>query len=171
MERTIANCMFFAGAFLVVSCGNAAKIKEDSAAIKATIFISVPRVFNRIVDSVASLLASAKVEECQFKDFEEELYRKIREGYGGCVRVMAGGSAPLTAKVQETMQKIMGCPLIEGYGQTEATCAVVFSRKTTFDFAKMHELSPAVEVKLCDIPEMKYTSKDTDGDGRPTPRG
>ena len=31
---------------------------------------------------------------------------------------MATGSAPITAKVQDTMQKIMGCPMIEGYGQT-----------------------------------------------------
>jgi long-subunit acyl-CoA synthetase (AMP-forming) len=57
---------------------------------------------------------------------------------------MATGSAPITAKVQEAIQKIMGCPLIEGYGQTEATCAIVFSRKTNSDFAKMHELSVPV---------------------------
>lgn len=70
--------MFYAGAYLVVSCGNAAKIKEDSAAIKATIFISVPRVFNRIVDAVNNIIDSSKVVEEDREDFEQNLFKNIR---------------------------------------------------------------------------------------------
>jgi long-subunit acyl-CoA synthetase (AMP-forming) len=61
-----------------VSCGNPAKIKEDSAAIKATIFISVPRVFNRIVDAVNNIIDSSKVVEEDREDFEQDLFKNIR---------------------------------------------------------------------------------------------
>ena len=54
---------------------------------------------------------------------------------------MASGSAPLNSATHEYMQKIMGCPLIEGYGQTESPTAVFLSRATETLFGMMHELT------------------------------
>ena len=58
------------------------------------------------------------IEEEKRELIEQAVYNEVREGYGGKIRIMASGSAPITAQVQKYMQKIMGCPLIEGYGQT-----------------------------------------------------
>jgi long-subunit acyl-CoA synthetase (AMP-forming) len=33
------------------------KVRDDAAAIKATVFLSVPRIYNRIVDNVSATLA------------------------------------------------------------------------------------------------------------------
>jgi len=69
------------------------------------------------------------------------------------------------------MQGMFKCPMIEGYGQTESPCGILFSRAAAGSLAAMHELSAAVEIRLADIPEMRYTSQDKDSQGRPTPRG
>ncbi len=52
----------------------------------------------------------------------------MREGFGGQVRIMATGSAPISPEVHSYMKAIMCCPLIEGYGQTESGVGVLFSR-------------------------------------------
>ena len=37
---------------------------------------------------------------------------------GGNVRLLVTGSAPINPMVHDQMQRIMECPMIEGYGQT-----------------------------------------------------
>jgi long-subunit acyl-CoA synthetase (AMP-forming) len=44
------------------------------------------------------------------------------------MKVMFTGSAPLSPNVHEYMTKLMDCPLIEIYGQTESTAAAIFSK-------------------------------------------
>lgn len=76
------------------------KIKEDTAAIKATIFISVPRVFSRIVDAVNTTINSMVTDESEREAITRAVYEKVKQSYGGHIRIMATGSAPITAKVQ-----------------------------------------------------------------------
>ena len=111
--------------------------------VKPTIFIAVPRLYNKIVDGVKSRFEniggvsrclaeggiSSKIE-AMHKDgsytstlYDSLVFAKIREGFGGKVRMMFSGSAPLKADVFEYMKAIMCCPFYEGYGQTENTGA------------------------------------------------
>ena len=65
----------------------------------------------------------------------------------------------------------VGCPIYEGYGQTESTaCSFVTARE---DPTSGHVGGPLVnlEFKLVDVPEMGYTSRDKDAEGRLCPRG
>jgi len=65
----------------------------------------------------------------------------------------------------------MCCPLVQAYGQTENTASILYGMAQDSVYGAMAELSAACEVKLCDIPEMKYTSLDLDENGKPSPRG
>jgi len=56
------------------------------------------------------------------------------------------------------MKSVMCCPLIEAYGQTEGSVASFFSTARNHDYGSMELIGDACEVKLCDIPEMNYTS-------------
>lgn len=48
--------IFYAGAYLVVGSGNMLKLKEDVATIKSTIFVSVPRLYNKIVENLKGVI-------------------------------------------------------------------------------------------------------------------
>lgn len=62
--------------------------------------------------------------------------------------------------------------MLEGYGQTENTCNA-FSQvgRGVYDSGTVGKAEDHIEFKLLDVPEMKYTSKDLDSEGRSAPRG
>lgn len=41
------------------------------------------------------------IEEEKRELIEKAVYAEVREGYGGKIRIMASGSAPITAQVQK----------------------------------------------------------------------
>jgi long-chain acyl-CoA synthetase len=84
---------------------------------------------------------------------------------------MGSGSAPLSPETHEFMMTIMCCPLIEGYGQTESSAGIMYSSIDDPTHGQFAEIANAVEVKTCDIPEMRYTSEDKDEHGHNSPRG
>ena len=89
----------------------------------------------------------------------------MKAAIGGRVRVMVSGSAPLSAKTINFLKICFCCPLQEGYGLTE-TLAVTAMDATDHRAGLVGGLSPAVEMKLVDVPDMKYLSSD-----KPYPRG
>ena len=100
--------------------GNLLKIKDDIALVKPTQIISVPTLYNRMLQGIVDALGG---EENTRKLIEANspILNKVREGFGGRVKWMLSGSAPINTKVIELLGKIMGCPFSEAYGQTENT--------------------------------------------------
>ena len=56
------------------------------------------------------------------------------------------------------MKILMGCPLYEGYGQTQNTVVATFQRIGDVTCGHVGGLVTTTEMKLMDIPEMNYTS-------------
>jgi len=46
-ERAIYNCCAFEGGSVGIFGGNVKKLTEDMAVLKPTVFVSVPRLFNK----------------------------------------------------------------------------------------------------------------------------
>jgi long-chain acyl-CoA synthetase len=69
--------------------------------------------------SVDSKLTNAK-ENGNYSHlvYDSLVFSKVREGFGGNIRILGTGSAPLSAESHAFMKAIMCCPLLEGYGQT-----------------------------------------------------
>lgn len=58
MERTVSVTMMYEGAFFVAASGNTLKLKDDCQVVKPTILLSVPRIYNRIVEGVKGKFAA-----------------------------------------------------------------------------------------------------------------
>ena len=158
------------------------KLKDDCAALKPTILLSVPRLYNKIVDAVRTKFAhekgikkwlvdkaiNSKLDNLEQKGeyksgfYDAVVFSKVREGFGGKVRLMGSGSAPLSPDVHEYMMALMSCPLVEAYGQTENCGGILYTSMKDKTHGQFAEVSACGEVKLCDIPEMKYTADDKD---------
>jgi len=50
------------------------------------------------------------------------VFSAIKKGFGGRLRFVVSGGAPLGSSVQEFLQIVLCCPILQGYGLTE-TCA------------------------------------------------
>jgi len=87
----------------------------------------------------------------------------VRNNLGGRIRVVATGSASLDPKIGEVVRNILGCVLLNGYGQTECcscSMSVPFDKKTD---NVGPPLSCAI-IKLEDIPEMNYYASEGKGE-------
>lgn len=49
--------------------------------------------------------------------FDRLVFKKIREGLGGHVKLIICGSAPLAENVMRFARSAMGCVVLEGYGE------------------------------------------------------
>lgn len=157
--------------------GEVTLLLEDIQALKPTILIGVPRVFNRIYDRVMqqisegglikrtlfSIAANAKksaMENGGDTPFWNRLvFQKIRDAMGGRVRAIYSGSAPLTPEVQEFLRIVAGVPVCQGYGLTETGAALTVQAYDD-QLTAAHVGAPLAcnEVKLVDVPEMGYIS-------------
>ena len=96
----------------------------------------------------------------------------MRELFGGRVRFMITGSAPINREVIDFMKIAVGCPIYEGYGQTESSgCSFITLKQDPYSG---HVGGPVsnTEFKLIDISDMNYTALDIDeSTKKPCPRG
>ena len=99
------------------------------------------------------------------------IFRKVRNSFGGRLRFMLVGSAPVEPEILNFLRCALSCEVVEGYGQTEDIAGVLLTR--TFDPVTQHLGGPgfSCEIKLRDVPELGYTSQTTDDKGRSRPSG
>jgi len=184
-ERMIQAFLVSRGSKIGFYQGDTLKLLDDVAELKPTIFVSVPRLFNRIYDKVWSgVKAKGGVAAFLFNTaysykkaglargtvthwlWDRLVFGGVRSKLGGRVKVMLTGSAPIAADVMDFLRICFSADVYEGYGQTETTAGLTLT--TMGDTTSGHVGVPfsSGEVKLVDIPGMNYTSQD-----KPYPRG
>ena len=163
------------------------RLADDLATLRPTIFVSVPRIYNKIYDKITkeTLFHSGiqgyffrkayqtKLENMKLGKglhhswLDSILFGKIASVLGGNVRVMITGSAPISPKILEFFRICFSAEFLEGYGATE-TCAM-----GTFglpgDYVSTGDVGYTTiggELKLESVPDMKYSTNDF-----PFPRG
>ncbi|KAL6513355.1 Long chain acyl-CoA synthetase 7 peroxisomal [Orobanche gracilis] len=161
------------------------KLMDDLAALRPTIFSSVPRLYNRIYAGITNAVKTSGVlKERLFNVaynskkqalisgrkpspiWDRLVFNKIKDKLGGRVRYLTSGASPLSPDVMEFLRVCFGCQVIEGYGMTETSCVISSMEEGDFLTGHVGSPNPACEIKLVDVPEMNYTSED-----QPHPRG
>ena len=190
-DRACVHASLSVGSAIGFFAGDIMKIKDDLAALKPTIFISVPRLFCRFHDTIQQMFAAAsgvkgslirkalasKREEYKKTGkldggmWDSLVFNKVKNVLGGRVRLMLTGSAPISGEVLEFLRIVFCVPLLEGYGQTENCAGSVLTHSYENYAGIIGGPTPAIEIKLEDVPDMNYLSTDKDEQGRPMPRG
>ena len=174
MERVTELCMFMTGAQVVYVAGDITTLTKDVQLVKPTIFLTVPRLLNKVYDKIQDGIRGNPFKKWLFETAlaaKEDSYKKgklshntvwdrlvfdkIRNNLGGRIRIVALGSASLNADVARVMRNVLSCVFMNGYGQTEC---IVSSISFPMDM-RADSVGPPLTsalIKLVDIPEMNY---------------
>lgn len=192
LERIVNQVFFYLGARIGYFRGDTLKIVDDCQELRPTIFVSVPRLYNRIYDKVIAgaeaagglkkklfyMALNSKLERVKRDGtvthglWDRLVFAKPRAILGGNVRLMLTGAAPISPHVHDALKCIFCVPIAEGFGMTESCGATCLSQ--IGDPLTGHVGGPVAcaEIKLVSVPEMSYSVHDVDEEsGKVQPRG
>jgi len=187
-ERITQSQMLFNGASIAFFRGDPTKLIEDIQACRPTFLPVAPRVLNKIYDKImnginaaggtkkklfdaalAAKMKGLKRGHLKHAFYDALIFNKIKKALGmDCLRVVVSGSAPLSPNVMYFFRCLLGICVQEGYGQTEGTAAATLT--SLDDISTVGHVGAPIgccEIKLVDVPEMKYLSSDTSHRGMP----
>jgi len=165
--------------------GDVNTLMDDIQELKPTIFLSVPRLLNRVyaklvagtihAPGLVGILARRAVAD-KLRNLEAGLgfthplwdrllFSKAKMALGGRCRIMLTGSAPIAKDILSFLRIAFCCDVREGYGATEGTAMAAINLPGEFRPGNVGAPAPCCEIKLVDVPEMNYLSTD------PYPRG
>ena len=153
-------------------CSKFDKLPQAMRAVRPTVFVGVPRVFEKIrqeVERQASLspvkkrlLAWAlgvgaghrdtvydgrRPSSLLWKTVDKLVYSKVREAFGGRVKVFVSGGAPLGIDTANWFASV-GIALWEGYGLTETSPLIAVDNPVTHRMGSVGKILGNLECKL-----------------------
>lgn len=145
-----------------------AKIADNMMEVRPTLLIAVPRIFNRVYDGVHALMAEEggikkmlfdaavsneyrrmdlaergrtnMLVELRHRFFDSVVFSKVRERFGGRLRLAASGSAALSPEVNRFVDAL-GIVVLQGYGLSETSPLATVN---PIDNRKIGSVGPAV---------------------------
>ncbi|KAL5484653.1 hypothetical protein EMCRGX_G021184 [Ephydatia muelleri] len=182
-ERVVMGMVFMVGARAGFFRGDVKELMNDIQELKPTLFVSVPRLLNRVYDKMISAVTASPVKkwlyETAFASKMAELRRgiirnnsiwdwlifsRVQKGLGGQIRILITASAPISGKVLDFLRVASGAYVFEGYGQTECTAAA--SVTLVGDHESGHVGPPLAcnYIKLMDVKDMNYFAENNEGE-------
>lgn len=182
-ERGVQILMLLSGGQIGFSSRDIKLLTDDLQALRPTVFPTVPRLLNRIYDAVHAEVRNSRLKSTILKlalgskhkevnrliyrkdsFWDKILFNKVQDKLGGRVRVVMTGSAPLSSEVMTFLRCAFGCPVMEGYGQTESGAGISMTVPGDPSVGNVGPPLPGCHVKLADVPEMNYYAKDNHGE-------
>lgn len=183
MERTAQALILMCGARIGFFRGDVKTLVNDIMELKPTMFMSVPRLLNRVYDKVLSGVEGSRIKKWLFDTgyqsklaevrngivrnnswWDTLVFRRVQASLGGRVRFIISGSAPISSRVMDFLRVCFGCDVLEGYGQTECTAGATLSTVGDTGTGNVGAVLPCGKVKLIDAPEMKYFAENGEGE-------
>lgn len=156
-------------------------LRENLLVIKPTVLIAVPRVFEKLQSAILTQLesnslirrvfewsmtvgkevsqASQKKQgsplliSTQNRLIQKLVFAKVREKLGGRLRFAVSGGAPLKPDLGHFFHA-MGILILEGYGLTETTAAIVANTPLEYKFGTVGRPLPGVDIQLAEDGEI-----------------
>ena len=192
MEQLIFTVCLIFGTQTGFSSGNTSRLLEDIQALQPTYFCAVPRVYEKIYQTIMDTISKKgflikkifdKALEIKINNYERYgklnhaffdpiFFNKIRNLFGGKMVWMLSGGASLQREILQGLKVMVGCPLVQGYGQTENAGSALLNSIYDTSSGTTGGVQNTTELKLVDLPEFNYLSTDVNPEtGVPEPRG
>jgi long-chain acyl-CoA synthetase len=122
------------------------KLYADMLEVRPTVFASLPRFFEKLH---ARLLAGKSEGDITGQD--------VKDCFGGRVRLLTSGGAPLPAEIARFFAD-RNLPVLQAYGLTENICTA-FNTETHFRFGTVGRPMPMCEVRIAEDSEIELKSE------------
>lgn len=158
----------------------------DIRAFRPTIMVGVPAIWEMIRKGIVSKLNSAgKVKKAVFNGalavkkagipgmaavIDQTVLSAVKAATGGRLRIAMSGGAALSQETQEFLHLAL-VTMLQGYGMTESCGMCAVDPPEYFHYGSVGLIMPSVEIKLKDVPEAGYFSKNTPPEGEVLIRG
>lgn len=164
-EKSISNFELSYGIALGLPSQPGTKsLFEDLKIIKPSLFTGVPRVFTLIENQIKSYMKEHNLDPGKNLQMTQN---SVREGFGlENISYLMCASAPISKESIIFLKQSIGCGFLNSYGATEIFSVFTFSNPYQVRAGSSGPTGVTCEMKLKDVPEMGYTSKD-----KPYPRG
>jgi len=155
----------------VAYCSKFDKLPQAMREIRPTVFVGVPRIFEKIRQEVERQAALSPMKKrllawaigvgagyrdtvydgrrpssLLWKTVDKLVYSKVREAFGGRVRVFVSGGAPLGVDTANWFASV-GIALLEGYGLTETSPLIALDTPVIHRLGSVGKLLGNVECK------------------------
>eukprot|EP01068_Selenidium_serpulae_P010369 Selendium_serpulae@DN5441_c0_g1_i2.p1 len=177
-ERVVSYAVFTKAAKIGYYTGNVSKLIDDIKELKPTVLVSVPRLFNKIVETVLKNVEEKNWISRRLFDrgmavkmrslerdgsvtnmfWDRVVFAKAKAILGGRLRYCLCGGAPLDVEIQKKIQCVMCVPMCVGFGMTESTANMITAPYEN-NFGHIGACFPSVQFKLKSIPEMNCDAK------------
>ena len=162
----------------VVYCSQFDKLPQAMRDVRPTAFVGVPRVYEKIRQEVERRAALSPIKKrilgwalrvgahhsdvvyaggrpasLAWKLADKLAYGKVREAFGGRVRVFISGGAPLGIDTARWFASV-GIAVWEGYGLTETSPVIALNTSVSQRMGSVGRTLPNVELKLAEDGEL-----------------
>ena len=172
--------IFYAYNVTLAYVSRAERVLPAMAQVHPTIFVAVPRVYERVRQSVESKSAKAggmkakifhwaiktgashreavangrKPGALPWKIADKLVYSKLRDAFGGRVHTFIAGGAPLGADLSRWFADA-GSPICEGYGLTETSPVISVNRPGANKLGTTGQTMPNLECRIAEDGELE----------------
>ncbi len=175
---TVPLASFDQGTTIVFTGGDTKKILEEIMETKPTYLPSVPRIFEKLYAAAMKMLEQASEEEQKqareavklgvevrklrergeevpkekeeaFQQADEQLFKRVRDLFGGQIRQAITGAAPIAPEILEFFYAA-GVPVLEGWGMTETTAIGTVNLLDQIKFGTVGKAVPGDEIKIAE---------------------
>jgi long-chain acyl-CoA synthetase len=175
---TVQLGSFDMGTAIVYFGGDSKQIVREIAECRPTYLPSVPRIFEKLYTIATAPLEQAPPErreqfaqaielgievrrrrqhgaevpekmERAFEQADAQIFKPVRELFGGKVRQAVTGAAPIAPEILRFFYAA-GVPVLEGWGMTETTGVGTVATLDQFKFGTVGRPLPGVEIRISD---------------------